>query len=148
MMLSVISIAFLFLVRMWFASILSAIQKIRICYGNDTVKLVRQLDKLAYKYHRLLLDLSSIENCVKDNYTPKFAQFHLENADLRDSSAYPKCLQTLLMQDIMIKKRRVTLVMKNVSLIRNILTFKFKWVDFHRICNLFLNESFYEHQNI
>ena len=95
-----------------------------------------------------LVDLSSIENCVKDNYTPKFAQFRLENADLRDSSGYPKCLQTLLMQDIMIKKRRVTLVMKNMSLIRNILIFKFKWVDFHRICNLFLNESFCGHQNI
>ena len=95
-----------------------------------------------------LVDLSSIENCVKDNYTPKFAQFRLENADLRDSSGYPKCLQTLLMQDIMIKKRIVTLVMKNVSLIRNILIFKFKWVDFHRICNLFLNESFCGHQNI
>ena len=24
-----------------------------------------------------LVDLSSIENCVKDNYTPKFAQFRL-----------------------------------------------------------------------
>ena len=138
---SVISIAYLFLVRMLFASVLSAIQKIRICYGNDTVKLVRQLDKLTYKYHRLLVELFSIENCVKDNYTPKFAQFRLENADLRDSSAYPKCLQTLLMQDIMIKKR-------NVSLIRNILIFKFKWVDFHCICNLFLNESFCGHQNI
>ena len=147
-MLSVISIAFLFLVRMWFASILSGIQKVRICYGNDTVKFVRQLDNLAYKYHRLLLDLSTIENCVQDNYNPMFAQFHLENADLRDSSAYPKCLQTLLMQDIMIKRRCVTLVIKNVSLIRNILIFKFKLVDFHRICNLFLNESVCEHQNI
>ena len=147
-MLSVISIAFLFLVRMWFASIWSAVQKIRICHGNDTVKLIRQLDNLAYKYHRLLVALSSIENCVKDNYTPTFAQFRLENADLRDSSAYPKCLQTLLMQDIMIKRRCVTLVIKNVSLIRNILIFKFKLVDFHRICNLFLNESVCEHQNI
>ena len=147
-MLSVISIAFLFLVRMWFASIWSAVQKIRICHGNDTVKLIRQLDNLAYKYHRLLVALSSIENCVKDNYTPTFAQFRLENADLRDSSAYPKCLQTLRMQYIMIKKRIVTLVIKNVSLIRNILIFKFKLVDFHRICNLFLNESVCEHQNI
>ena len=147
-MLSVISIAFLFLVRMWFASILSGIQKVRICYGNDTVKFVRQLDNLAYKYHRLLLDLSTIENCVQDNYNPMFAQFHLENADLRDSSAYPKCLQTLLMQDIMIKRRCVTLVIKNVSSIRNIFVFRIKWVDFHRICNLSLNESFCEHQNI
>ena len=147
-MLSVISIAFLFLVRMWFASILSGIPKVRICYGNDTVKFVRQLDNLAYKYHRLLLDLSTIENCVQDNYNPMFAQFHLENADLRDSSAYPKCLQTLLMQDIMIKRRCVTLVIKNVSLIRNIFVFRIKWVDFHRICNLSLNESFCEHQNI
>ena len=147
-MLSVISIAFLFLVRMWFTSILSGLQKVRICYGNDTVKFVRQLDNLAYKYHRLLLDLSTIENCVQDNYNPMFAQYHLENADLRDSSAYPKCLQTLLMQDIMIKRRCVTLVIKNVSLIRNIFVFRIKWVDFHRICNLSLNESFCEHQNI
>ena len=72
MMLRVISIAFLFLVRLRFPSNLSTIQVIRKRYGNDTVKLVRQFEKLDYKYRKLLLDLSCLENCIKNNVIPKF----------------------------------------------------------------------------
>ena len=73
MMLRVISIVYLFLVRVRFPSNLSTIQMIRNRY--DTVKLVRQIEKLDYKYPKLLLDLSFLENCIKNNVTPKFGNF-------------------------------------------------------------------------
>ena len=57
-MLKVISIVFLFLVRLRFPSNLSTIQVIRNRYGNDTVKLVRQFEKVDYKHSKILLDLN------------------------------------------------------------------------------------------
>ena len=74
-MLRVISIVFLFLVRLRFPSNLSTIQVIRNRYGNDTVKLLRQFEKLNYKHHKILLDLHFLENCIKNNVTPSFYNF-------------------------------------------------------------------------
>lgn len=62
---SVISIIFLFLACLKFVSNLSTIQEIRNSYGNNVVKLIRQLEKLHYKYRKLLLDLYSIETVLK-----------------------------------------------------------------------------------
>ena len=75
------------MVHLRFPSNLSTIQVIRNSYCNHTVKLVRQFEKLRYRYGKLLLDLSFLENYIKNNVTPKFVQFRLGNRDLRDSSA-------------------------------------------------------------
>ena len=90
---------------MRFPSNLSTIQVIRKHYGNDTVKLVRQFEKLGYKYHKLLLDLSFLENRIKNNVIPKFVQFRLANRDLQESSTYRQCQQKLLKQEIINKKK-------------------------------------------
>ena len=66
MILRVIFIVFLIVVRLRFPSNLSTIQVIRNRYSNDTVKLVRQFEKLDYKYRKLLLDISFLENCIKN----------------------------------------------------------------------------------
>ena len=87
MTLRVISDVFLFLILLRFPSNLSTIQVIRNCYGNDTVKLVRQLEKCDYKYCKLQLDLSFLENCIKNNAILKFAQFPLANRDMQQPSA-------------------------------------------------------------
>ena len=48
-------------------------QVIKNHYGNNTVKLVRQFEKLDFKYCKLLLlDISFLENCVKNRVAPKF----------------------------------------------------------------------------
>ena len=88
MILRVITIVFLFLVPLRFPSNLSTIHVIRNHYGNATVTLVRQFEKLDYKHRKLLLDLTFLENCTKNNVIPKFMQFCLANRDLRESSAY------------------------------------------------------------
>ena len=126
------------LVRLRFSCNLSTIQVIRNRYGNDTVKLVRQFEKLDYNSRKLLLDLSFLENCIKNNVTPKFVQFRFTNRELQDSSASRQCQQKLLKQEIVNKKRRVRLVKKDLSSIKNELMFKPKWMDFHHVCNLFL----------
>ena len=65
-------------------------------YGNDTVKLVRQFEKIDYIYRKLLLDLSFLENCVKNKVTLKFVRFRFGKRDLQDSSVYQQFQQTLL----------------------------------------------------
>ena len=147
----VISIVFLFLVGLKFPSNLSTIQVIRNGCGNDTVKLVRQFEKLDHKYRKLLLDLSFLEDCLKNNAIPKFVQFRLANRDLRESSTYRQCQQKLLKQEIINKKRRVRLVKKDLSTVKNELMFKLEWIGFHHVCNLFLvgnGRSISKHQNI
>ena len=123
---------------------------IRNRYGNDTVKLVRQFKKRDCKYRKLLLDLSFLENCTT-NVIPKFVQFRLANRDLRESSTYRQYQQKLLKQEIINKKRRIRLVKKDLSSVKNELMFKLKWIDFHHVCNLFLvgnDRSISKHQNI
>ena len=147
----VISIVLLFLVRLRFLSNLSTIQVIRNRYGNDTVKLVRQFEKLDYKHRKILLDLNFLENCINNNVTPKFLQFRLANKDLRSSSTYRQFQQKLLKQEIINKKRRFKLVEKNLLSVKNELMFKLKWIDFHHVCNLFLtgnDRSISKHQKI
>ena len=95
-------------------------------YGNDTVKLVRQFEKLDYKYRKLLLDIGFLESYIRDNVTPKFMQFCLANRDLQDSSLYQECRQKLLKQEIINKKRRIRLVKKDLSSVKNELIFKLK----------------------
>ena len=55
----------------------------KILRSNDTVKVVRQFEKLDYKHRRILLDLNFLENCIKNNVTSKFLQFRLANKDLQ-----------------------------------------------------------------
>ena len=57
-------------------------------YDNDTIKLVRQFEKLDCKHRKILLDLNFLENYIKNNVTPKFLQFRLANKDLRSSPTY------------------------------------------------------------
>ena len=77
-----ISIVFLFLVHLTFPSNLPTVQVSRNRYGNDNVKLVRQFEKLFYKYRKLLVDLSFHKNCIKNHITPKFLKFWFANRDL------------------------------------------------------------------
>ena len=94
---------------------------------------------------------TGFENCIKNNVTTKFVQFRLANTDLRDSSVYRQCQQRLLKQEIINKKRRVRLVKKDLSSVRNEVMFKLKWIDFDHVCNFFSvgnDKSIFKHQNI
>ena len=87
---------------------------IRNRYGNDTVKLVRQFEKIDYKHRKILLDLNFLKNCYKNNVTSKFLQFQLTNMDRRGSSTKRQCQQKRLKQEIINKKRRFKLVEKDL----------------------------------
>ena len=91
-MLRVISMVFLFLVRLRFPSNLSTIQVIRNRYGNDTVKLVRQFEKLNYKHLKILLDLNFLENCIKNFIQNQ--EIDPMNSSNVEINLHPKGIQT------------------------------------------------------
>ena len=47
----------------------------KILRSNDTVKVVRQFEKLDYKHRKILLDLNFLENCIKNNVTLSLYNF-------------------------------------------------------------------------
>ena len=94
------SIIFLFLVCLRFPNHLSTIQVIRKRCGEDIVKKVRQCEKLDLKYRKMLLDLDFLDNCLKNNTTPKFVQFRVSNSGLRSSSTYKQCHIKLIKQEV------------------------------------------------
>ena len=91
-MLRVISIVFLFLVQLRFPSNLSTIQVIRNRYGNDTVKLVRQFEKLNYKHRQILLDLNFLKNCIKNFIQNQ--EIDPMNSSNVEINLHPKGIQT------------------------------------------------------
>ena len=119
MFLRVMSIVFLFLVRLRFPSLLSTVQVIRNRYGNEVVKLMQKFEKLDFKYRKVLLDLDFLDNCIRNNVAPKFVQFRVANKYLGNSSTYRQCQTKLLKQKISNKKRRARLVKKDLLSARN-----------------------------
>ena len=138
MFLKVASIIFLFLVRLRFPKHLSTIQVIRKRYGEDIVEKVRQFEKLDLKYRNTLLDLDFLDNCLKNNITPKFVQFRVSNSSLRSSSTYKQCQIKLIKQEVSNKRKRLRSLKRDLSSVRHELSLKLCFIDLNYVCNLFL----------
>ena len=126
MILKVISIVFLFLVRLRFPSHLSTVQVNHNRYGNQVVKLMWIFEKLDFKYRKVLLNLDFLDNYIRNNGAPKFVQFRVANKDLRNSPNYRQCQTELLKQEISNKKRRARLLKKGLLSARNDLMCKLR----------------------
>ena len=96
MFLRIMSIVFLFLVRLRFPSHLSTVQVIRNRYGNEVVKLMPKFEKLDFKHRKVLVDLDFLDNCNRNNVAPKFVQFRVTSKDFRNSSTNDNAKQNYL----------------------------------------------------
>ena len=90
-----------------------------LLWKKQSVKLVKQFDKLDYKYRKLLLELKFPENCIDGYVTPAFLQFRWCNRGLRDLSAHWKVQETLFKQDVISKNRRLRLAKRDESSVQN-----------------------------
>ena len=88
-------------------------------YDNRVVKLVRELKNLDYKTRKCKFHLFFLNLSVDNNVIPKFIQFRVANKELRNSVAYKKCLNKLLQQEVVNKKRRYRLLEKNLKLVKD-----------------------------
>ena len=107
MFLKGVSIIFSFLVCLRFPRHLSAITFLRKRYGGAKVRKGIEVEKLDVKYRKVLLDISFLDACLKNNTIQKFVQFRVSNKDLRHSTAYRQCQIKLVKKEISKKKRKL-----------------------------------------
>ena len=79
--LRLISVFFLFLVRLRFPSHLPTVHVICNRYGNEVVNLMWNFERLDFRYGIILLDLDFLDNCIRNDFVPKFVQFRVTNKD-------------------------------------------------------------------
>ena len=99
-MVKVLTLVFLFLIRLRFPSRKSIAEIIRKRYGSDTVKQLRKVEKLDYKVRKNQGDLEFLKLCQKNGLTPKFLNFKLANRNLRYSNSYKQCQSLLIKEEI------------------------------------------------
>ena len=109
---------------------------IRHRYGNDTVKLVRKMEKLDYKHRKCLLDLDFLMDCQRHNVVPNFLFFKLANRRLQTSEEYRSCQRLLLNSEIDEKRRNIRRLEKDILLNKSILLSRLNWIDFNHVSHI------------
>ena len=79
----VLSLVFIFLLRLRFPINKSIAQIVTDRYGKQTLKFLRKFENLDYKKKKVALDIEYLENCIKHNLTPRFVQFKTANRSLQ-----------------------------------------------------------------
>ena len=83
-------LVFLFLARVCFPRNESIPSVIRRKYGHDTLKPLRNFEKLDYKIRKVELDRCFLRKCESKD-VPNFLKFRLANKNLKNSLTYRKC---------------------------------------------------------
>ena len=78
----------LFLARVRNPKSKSIAEVIRSRYSQNTVKRIRNLEKLDYRLRKAELDLEFLCKCDDNNVVPNFLNFRLANSHLKYSSTY------------------------------------------------------------
>ena len=60
-------------------------------YGHDTLKLLRNFQKLDYKIRKVKLDICFLRKCESKDVVPNFFKFNLTNKNLENYMTYRKC---------------------------------------------------------
>ena len=100
MIVKVLTLVFLFLIRLRFPSRKSIAEIIRKRYGSDTVKQLRKFEKLDHKVGKNQGDLEFLKLCQENGLTPKFLNFKFANRNLRYSNSCKRCQSLLLKEEI------------------------------------------------
>ena len=103
---TIISLVFLFIIKLRFPPKKSIATIITDRYGQNTVRLLIRFESLDFKLRKSQLDIDFVEKCIKNQLTPKFVQFKVANKHLRSSSAYKICQRKLLVEELAAKKQR------------------------------------------
>ena len=70
-----VAVVFLFLTRVRFSKSKSVDEVIRFRYSENTVKRIRELEKLDYHLRKAELDLQFLCKCDDSNVIPNFTKF-------------------------------------------------------------------------
>ena len=138
MIVKVLTLVFLFLIRLRFPSKKSIAEIIRKRYGSDTVKQLRRFEKLDYKVRKNQGDLEFLKLCQENGLTPKFLNFKLANRNLRYSNSYKQCQSLLLKEEIKSKVSTLARQKKEFHKVKAAIQSKVSIFDFAHVSCLFL----------
>ena len=138
MIVKVLTLVFLFLIRLRFPSKKSIAEIIRKRYGSDTVKQLRRFEKLDYKVRKNQGDLEFLKLCQENGLTPKFLNFKLANSNLRYSNSYKQCQSLLLKEEIKSKVSTLARQKKEFHKVKAAIQSKVSIFDFAHVSCLFL----------
>ena len=141
MFLRVVTIIFLFLIRIRFPEGKSIAEVIRVRYGNEVLKATRKFERTDYKYRKAKLDLEFLETCEHHEFTPHFLRFKLSNRNLQSTSAYRSCQKRLLKEEISQKKSKIRHFEREHKHLKATLKDTLSYIDFAHICCLFLTQN-------
>ena len=102
---------------------------IRGRYDEDTLTMVRKLEKLDFKTRKCQLDVEFLQLCVDNNLVPKFLNFKVTNGMLRASKTYRDCQRKLLKQELSNRRTQHRTKSKEFKNIKDKLVRKISLVD-------------------
>ena len=85
MIIRVLSLVFLFILRLRFPSDKSIANVVGSCYNDKIVKLTRRFEQLDFKIRKNEADLDFLQLCQQNNLIPKFLNFKVASSSLRFS---------------------------------------------------------------
>ena len=139
MIIRVLSLVFLFIVRLRFRSGKSIASVIRSRYNNEIVKQIRGFEKLDFKIRKNEADLDFLQSCQQNNLIPKFLNFKVASSSLQFSRTYKQCQKQLLKQEIKEKVSIISEQKKEFTALKKLIEKKLSIIDFaHICCRLFL----------
>ena len=105
---------------------------IRRRYGHDTLKLLRNFEKLDYKIRKVGLDVCFLRKCESKD-VPNFLKFRLANKNLKNSMTYRKCQRQLLKAEIDSKESRLKVLRNKFNHVKCELQIILNFFDFAHI---------------
>ena len=118
MIVKVLSLVFLFIIRIRFPKGKSMADIIRSRYGEALVRKIRKFKKNDYKLRKGHMNLRFLLECKKKNLIPSFLQFKLANRHLHNSVVCKKFQINLLEEEIRAKWNRTNILEKGTNRIK------------------------------
>ena len=142
MFVRVLSLVYLFLIRLRFPHNSSISEIIRRRYGILTLSKIRKLEKLDFRIGKARLDITFLETCIDNDVIPNFVKFRTPNRSLRKSKSYELCQRLLLNQELAIKKEKLAKDVEDLKCIKREISEFISSLDFLFISSLFLDGNY------
>ena len=134
----ILSLVFIFLIRLRFPKDCSLHDVIKRRYGNDCSRNLRKLQKTDLKLRKAKLDLKFLNDCFELGLLPKFLNFKLANPRLRKSAAYIRSQRSLLQAEIREKRRRINILSTEFEQVKSALRQTLSLLDFTHVSTISL----------
>ena len=129
-MIYILSIVFIFLLRLRFPRNQPIIQVIERRYGRRLVILYRKYERLCKKFNKCQCDISFLKICKSYNIVPKFLRFKLYKRNLYDSKLYKQYQFKLLQSELNSKQKLSRTLNCQIDLVRDELKSVLSYLDF------------------